>query len=232
MPEPLPVSVIIPTLNEEKCIAKLLQSLGRIDNIEIIVSDGGSEDKTASICANYPVIFIKTSPGRGPQLNAGAAAATREILFFIHADSEIEPGLINDICRTVEAGRQWGCCSLEFDNKAVIFRLIAWFSNLRARLFSSCYGDQGIYCCHDLFHEVGAYPGTAFLEDIALSDCLRRSSRAGVLKSHITSSSRRFKQQGILRTLVKMQVVKIMYRLGVKPESLVKWYRPGRGDKL
>ncbi|MEN6326746.1 MAG: TIGR04283 family arsenosugar biosynthesis glycosyltransferase [Syntrophomonas sp.] len=232
MSEPALVSIIIPALNEENFIESLLQNLLAIPNTEIIVSDGGSSDNTGAICAGYPVKFISSSRGRGPQLNAGAAAAAGEILFFVHADSVIEPQLINEIRQAVKAGHHWGCCSLAFDNTALIFRIIAGLSNLRALLFSSCYGDQGIYCDRALFYKVGPYPPAVFLEDMALSDRLRRSSRARVLKGRIGSSSRRFTRHGVWRTIVKMQAIKIMYRLGGKPESLVKWYHPGYEEQL
>lgn len=224
MPKPLPVSVIIPTLNEESHIEGLLQKLLQIPGIEIIVSDGGSQDNTRAICASYPVILVESATGRGPQLNKGADIATGNILFFIHADAEIEPQLILQMRKAVDAGHQWGCCTLRFDDKRMIFRLIAWQSNLRTRILSSCYGDQGIYCSRDLFYDAGTYPPTVFLEDIGMSDILRRKSRAWVLKGIITSSSRRFKKHGVFRTVVKMQMVKIMYRLGVKPERLIEWY--------
>jgi len=227
MPELWPVSVIIPTLNEEESIESLLQNLLAIPNIEVIVSDGGSSDDTLAICSRYPVIMVESRPGRGFQLNAGAASASGDILFFVHADSAIEPSLINEMCQAVNARQQWGCCTLSFDNEAFIFRLIAWQSNLRSRLYSSCYGDQGIFCSRRLFDEAGQYPTTVFLEDIALSDILRRKSRACILKGTITTSSRRFRRYGVFRTIIKMQMVKVMYRLGIKPESLIEWYHSG-----
>jgi len=226
MPEHWPVSIIIPTLNEEDDIEDLLLTLTAIPDIEVIVCDGGSTDGTCAICARYPVKLVESLPGRGLQLNAGAASASGDILFFLHADSKIEPPLIHEMCRAVEAGHKWGCCTLSFDNQALIFKMIAWQSNLRARLFSMCYGDQGIFCIRELFDAAGQYPLTVFLEDIALSDRLRRQRPARILKGIIKTSSRRFLKYGVIRTIIKMQMVKIMYRLGVNPERLIKWYHP------
>lgn len=206
----------------------MLQSLTAIPGIQVIVCDGGSIDETCAICTHYPVKLIKSLPGRGLQLNAGAEAADRDILLFLHADSNIEAAVIREMCEAVKAGYRWGCCTLSFDNSHLVFRLIAGQSNLRVRLFSSCYGDQGIFCTRELFYEAGQYPQTKFLEDIGLSDKLRRSSSATLLKGGIVTSSRRFIKHGVLRTVIKMQMVKIMYRLGVEPDTIIRWYdRPG-----
>lgn len=225
------LSIIIPTLNEEDIIEGLLQELLSIPNVQVIVSDGGSSDDTCAICARYPVLLVESSRGRGPQLNDGATSATGDILLFLHADSHIEPSLANEICQAVESGKRWGCCTLSFDNRALIFRMIAWQSNLRARLFSMCYGDQGIYCTRELFYEAGQYPTTMFLEDIGLSDRLRRRTRSRVLKGTVKTSSRRFLKHGVFRTIVKMQLVKIMYHLGIDPDRIIRWYdsHPGIG---
>ncbi|NLW92350.1 MAG: glycosyltransferase family 2 protein [Syntrophomonadaceae bacterium] len=218
------LSIIIPTLNEEDIIEGLLQELLSIPDVQVIVSDGGSSDDTCAICARYPVLLVESSRGRGPQFNDGAASASGEILLFMHADSHIEPSLANEIYQAVDLGNKWGCCTLTFDNRALIFRLIAWQSNLRARLFSMCYGDQGIYCTRELFFEAGQYPPTIFLEDIGLSDRLRRRSPAWMLKGTIETSSRRFLKHGVFRTIIKMQIAKILYRLGEKPEKIMRWY--------
>lgn len=218
------LSIIIPTLNEEDIIEGLLQELLSIPDVQVIVSDGGSSDDTCAICARYPVLLVESSRGRGLQLNDGAASATGEILLFLHADSHIEPSLANEICQAVEDGNEWGCCTLSFDNRTLMFRMIAWQSNLRARHFSMCYGDQGIYCTRVLFYEAGQYPTTMFLEDIGLSDRMRRRTPARVLNGTVETSSRRFSKHGVFRTIIKMQMVKIMYRLGINPDKILRWY--------
>ncbi|MGE5391031.1 MAG: TIGR04283 family arsenosugar biosynthesis glycosyltransferase [Deltaproteobacteria bacterium] len=228
MPKPRSVSIVIPTLNEAENIAGLLQTLTAIPDVQVIVCDGGSTDETCAICARYPVKMVESLPGRGMQLNTGAASAEGDILLFLHADSKIEPAVIHEICAAVAAGHKWGCLSLTFDKRDLVFRLIAGQSNLRARIFSMCYGDQGIFCTRGLFYEAGQYPLTVFLEDIGLSDKLRRISPARVLNGKVITSSRRFVKHRVLRTIIKMQIVKIMYRLGVEPDTIIRWYdRPG-----
>jgi rSAM/selenodomain-associated transferase 2 len=222
------LSIIIPTLNEEKHIGPLLDSLLALPGVEIIVSDGGSSDATLEICRRYPVRLLSSPAGRSNQLNAGAQCATGEILLFMHADSRVESTIVNEIRQADRQGRLWGCCSLRFSEEIPIFQLIAFCSNLRARLGSICYGDQGIYCQRGLFQAMGGFPTTVFLEDIKFSQQLKTLQRAYQLKSIITTSTRRFRTQGVGKALGKMQMVKLLYQLGVKPERLRKWYQAGQ----
>jgi len=227
MPNEPRVSVIIPTLNEEENIASLLQSLLVLPGVEIIVSDGGSTDATLEICSHLPVRVLNSPAGRGGQLNAGALCATGEIFLFLHADSCIEDTLVDEISQAVDQGHLWGCCRLQFSEKTPLFRVIAFFSNLRVMLTSCCYGDQGIYCQRDLFQSMGGFPAIVFLEDLNFSYRLRKKQRAHLLKSQITTSTRLFRSQGVGEVLSKMQAVKLLYLLGVKPERLWRWYHAG-----
>lgn len=218
------ISIIIPTLNEEEHIGSLLQQLITVAGIEIIISDGQSRDSTAEICRQFPVKIVKSEPGRGQQLNAGAREARGNILFFIHADCRVDYQVFIEIRKAI-ADHPWGCCTLQFDNPSYFYRIIAAFSNLRSRYLSSCYGDQGIFCNKGLFNEIGQFPATVFLEDIGLSHNLRRFYRAYIVKGRVISSTRRFKKGGIVKTLLKMQLVKLLFMLGMPPEQILEWYR-------
>ena len=223
------ISVIIPTYNEEKNICGLLDCLTGIPGLEVIVSDGGSNDKTRLLCSQYPVKVIEAPLGRGSQLNAGAQGSSGEIFFFLHADSRVKPGVFDDIRETVNSGQKWGCCTIQFDESSLFFAFLTMASRLRSRLFSSCYGDQGIYCERDLFFAAGGYPPIAIMEDIGLSRRLRYYSPAHVVSGKVITSSRRFKNSGPLRTLIKIQVIKLLYAIGVSPERLSRIYRPKDG---
>lgn len=224
------ISVLIPTYNEEQNIGPLLERLVKQPGTEIIVCDGGSTDRTAEICAAYPVKFIRGPRGRGLQLNAGAEVATGEILFFLHADSLVDPGVFPEIRQAVANNYLWGCCTLHFDDRSLFFRAVAFGSRLRAKIFSLCFGDQGIFCQRRFFWEQGGFPPIPLMEDLALSRKLRRRLRARVLSSPIITSSRRFKEGGCLRTLLLMQKLKLLYYLGVSPERLAFMYQ-GRREK-
>src|SRR5882724_3190495 len=90
MPQNPPISVIVPALNEQGRIARCLESLARtLPGAEILVVDGGSGDRTREIAGRFEgagVRFLAAPPGRGPQMNAGAAASAGSVLLFAHAD--------------------------------------------------------------------------------------------------------------------------------------------------
>lgn len=219
------ISVIIPTYNEVNSIDKLLTHLMRVPNIEIIVSDGGSKDGTDMLCEKYPIIFINSPLGRGNQLNAGVKKAKGDIFLFLHADSDFDDTVLDDIRGAIKTGSRWGCCTIEFQDSSVPYIILAFFSNLRANIFSSCYGDQGIYCESHIFHEIGGFQAIPILEDLEFSKRVKKLSKAKVIKSKIFTSPRRFQQGGFMKTLIKMQIIKLFYYWGISPEKLKKIYR-------
>ncbi|GBG85986.1 hypothetical protein CBR_g40798 [Chara braunii] len=97
------VSVILPVLNEEKNIARAIESTrcGTTEGAEavpeVIVVDGGSNDQTVTIARSMGVNVLQSPRGRGPQMNAGAQAANGDVLLFLHGDSSLPPGYIHMI---------------------------------------------------------------------------------------------------------------------------------------
>ena len=81
------LSIIIPTKNEEKYLPKLLDSIKKqnIQNIEIIIADANSTDKTRQIAKNYGCEIVKGGMP-GPARNNGAKNSCRDYLVFIDAD--------------------------------------------------------------------------------------------------------------------------------------------------
>ena len=88
---PLKVSIIIPTFNEESCLRHTLEHIRQLSPYEMIISDGGSNDKTMEIAAKFTEKLVNGPIGRAVQMNAGAKIATGDIFLFLHADSRIDP---------------------------------------------------------------------------------------------------------------------------------------------
>lgn len=219
------ISVIIPALNEEKRVAALLGHLQALEGAkEIIVADGGSADRTRELAAAKAAV-IRCLGGRGPQCNAGARVAGGDILFFLHADSRLEPDALLKIDQAVTDGAAWGCLKLRFDDGHWLSSVIAWCSNLRVRLRGIVFGDQGIFMTRELFERLGGLPGLPLMEDYRLSLDLRKQKIAPVqVRSHITSSARRFAKEGRLRALWRMRRLRALYRRGTDISDIQAMY--------
>ena len=98
------LSVVVPVRNEAEGIAQVLAPLQALrDQLEIIVVDGGSEDDTAALAAPLADKVLASPPGRARQMNAGAAAATGEVLLFLHADTQLPEGFVGMIRAVIPA---------------------------------------------------------------------------------------------------------------------------------
>lgn len=220
------ISVIIPTLNEAANLDAALEPLRDNPDLEIIVADGGSSDATASLAAEAGARLVNSGTGRGVQQNCGAAAATGEILLFLHADTRLPEdfaGLIHACLN--EKGVAGGAFSLSINTERPPLRLIAALANLRSRLLQLPYGDQALFMTRKNFARIGGFPEIEIMEDFALVGKLRKLGRIRILTARVTTSGRRWQKLGILRTTLINQAIVIGYLLGRSPTSLASWYR-------
>ncbi|MBU0479662.1 MAG: TIGR04283 family arsenosugar biosynthesis glycosyltransferase [Proteobacteria bacterium] len=220
------ISIIIPTLNEEENLAATLKHLSSEPEIEIIVADGGSHDKTPMIAESFGVKVVHAPFGRGVQQNAGAAAATGDILLFLHADTLLPRHFASSLRSClVEPGVVAGAFSLAIDLKGSALRLIEKGANFRSRFLQMPYGDQAIFLRKETFTKAGGFPEIGIMEDFALVKKLRRFGKIEILEQKATTSGRRWREKGILKTTLINQVMVIAYLLGAPPTSLASWYR-------
>lgn len=218
------ISVIIPTLNEERGIGRTLGALARQGDAEIIVADGGSIDATKKLAGELARV-VDAPKGRALQMNAGARAATGDILLFVHADSTLPDGAFEEIRRILrDPATVGGGFSLRFDDPAFPFRLIEGASNIRARRLGLIFGDQGIFVRRSVFERMGGFREMPLMEDWDFSRRLGKEGGVTVSGLKITTSSRRFRKDGVWRTVWRMQVIKILYLLGVSPQRLSRIY--------
>jgi rSAM/selenodomain-associated transferase 2 len=215
------VSVVVPVRDEEAVVEGLLAHLAAVaPGCELVVVDGGSADRTVERAQPHARV-VTARPGRGPQLNAGAAASSGEVLWFVHADTTLDPGALGALRAALrDPDVVGGGCLLRFDRSSPALRWLQWTSNLRARHLHWIFGDQAMFVRRAVFDAVGGFPDMPIMEDLEMSRRLHRRGRLVVLPTGSTASARRFVEQGTLRMIVLMQCYKLQYFLGVDPERI------------
>jgi len=220
------LSIIVPVLDEADGIAAHLAALAplRRDAAEVIVVDGGSADETVARAQPGADRVLSAPRGRATQMNVGAAAATGDVLLFLHADTVLPPGAGAAIADALAGGRLWGRFDLRIDGASPLLPLIAALINLRSRLTGIATGDQATFVARDAFVAVGGFPDLPLMEDIALSRALKRLSHPVCLRERVVTSGRRWETKGVLRTVVTMWRLRLAYYLGADPRSLARAY--------
>ena len=175
---PAEISILIPTLDAERDLGRCLESLmeglpaGLIR--ELIVSDGGSRDRTLDIADEAGAVIVTGPPSRGGQLRRGAARARGRWLLVLHADTVLEPGWSAVVADHVGGGGRAAYFRLAFRAGGVMPRWVAGWANLRAALFALPYGDQGLLLPAADYRAAGGYPDQPLMEDVALVRALGR----------------------------------------------------------
>lgn len=220
------ISIIIPVLNEEASIKKLLQQLQtyRQQGHEVIVVDGGSTDNTVSISKSLSDKVIVSSSGRAIQMNKGAAQSNNEILWFLHADTLIPDNAIEHIHQALNI-KSWGRFNVRLSGTNILFRLIESMMNLRSCVTGIATGDQGIFINKVIFNKVDGFPNIPLMEDIKISKNMKKISRPACVKEKLITSSRRWEKNGVLSTVLLMWKLRFLFWLGVNVDKLAKQYK-------
>lgn len=224
------LSIIIPVLNEEENLTTLLPLLSNtFPTCELIVADGGSNDRTASITQKHHVQLITAAAGRGQQMNAGAAVATGNVLLFLHADTQLPLDTIHLIHTAVSKGKQWGRFDVRLSGAHWMLRIIERMMNWRSCITGIATGDQGIFVSRRLFDTVAGFAEIPLMEDIELSKRLKRHDRPACIHTPLITSSRRWEKNGVYRTILLMWRLRLAYYLGASPHVLAQQYQGNRG---
>jgi rSAM/selenodomain-associated transferase 2 len=226
---PESISAVIPTFNEVAGLAPTVNHLRAVPEIrEIIVADGGSTDGTAELAASLGCSVIGAPLGRGAQLRAGAAASRGDVIVVVHADTWLSPESGRALLRClrdplVVAGGFWK----HFRDPPLVMRGSRFRCWLRLWWAGRVLGDQALFVRRWALDAAGGMPELPLMEEIELCRRLRRVGRLALAGAAVTTSTRRFQRQGILRTYWIMWRVARAYRRGVPAAELVRWYEGG-----
>jgi rSAM/selenodomain-associated transferase 2 len=218
------VSVIIPALNEARCLASTIASVRRQCPQEIIVVDGGSADATRAEASTADRV-LSSPRGRARQMNVGAGQARGEILLFLHADCTLEEGALAQAEATLtQGGSTAGCFQMCVTQPGLLYRSIDTCATLRVRLTGLVYGDQGLFLRRDLFERLGGFPEIGLMEDVFLSRKLRALGRIAVVPRKIYVSPRRWQKAGLLRQTLRNWMLTALAGAGIHPDRLAAFY--------
>ena len=224
------VSVVIPVYRDRPELRQMLESLAALEPqpSEVIVVDGGSDPEIEALCAGAGCRYLASRACRGEQMDRGARAAERELLWFLHADNMPRPESIAVMRSHMTRGAAGGWFRFAFENERCWqARLLACLINLRARV-GIPYGDQGLFMRRDAYLKAGGFPPRALFEEPPLIKRLRKSGRFVPAPADLGVSARRWKRDGWFRRSLKNRLLALAYILRRSPEKLAqRYYRRG-----
>jgi len=220
----LPISVVIPTLDEAERIESAVSSALAAEDVECIVVDGGSRDRTLDSAAHAGAKVANAPCGRASQLNAGARLALHPLLVFLHADTILPPGY-DRVVRRILSGPNIACGAfrLRIESNKPSLRAIERLANLRARRLAWPYGDQALFVHAERFHRLGGFPDLPVMEDFEFVRRIRRTGRIEIAPEAVTTCSRRWTRNGAWRTTLLNQVAVLAYLGGVPATTIARW---------
>ncbi|MCP4872697.1 MAG: glycosyltransferase family 2 protein [Proteobacteria bacterium] len=198
------LSIVVPALNEADRIGPLLRHLHAVaPGADVVVSDGGSEDGTVAEASAGGAQVISGGPGRGLQMNAGAAAAVGDQLLFLHADTALPVGVAGLVERALEdSDVALGAFTLRFDQRSAGLALIEKGVRVRSRAARLPFGDQALFLRRAVFDALGGYRDQ-FMEDADLVRRARSHGRLAVLPDEVVTSARAWRERGLVRTTAR-----------------------------
>ncbi|HKK74881.1 MAG TPA: TIGR04283 family arsenosugar biosynthesis glycosyltransferase [Saprospiraceae bacterium] len=224
------ISVIIPTLNEEKNIGQQIRrflAFPRQDLLaEILVVDAGSQDNTVAI-AEKAGAKVLSSPkrGRAAQMNHGARQAKAPILYFVHADVRPPSSCLEDIVQTLDEKSRLGCFAYYFDSKSPLLKINAWFTGFD--WMANGGGDQTLFLRKSCFWKLGGFDEQLpIMEDFDFVWRAKKKKYAlQLVKSRATVSARKYEKNSYLKVQIVNAITFMAFRWGYSPHKLAKWYR-------
>lgn len=222
-----PISIVIPTYEAEAvlpaCLEALMEGVAAGLVRELIISDGGSTDRTVEIASEAGAEVVTGPASRGGQLRRGGAAAGGDWVLFLHADSVLEAGWSDVVSDVLDAPERAYAFRLRFRARGFAPRFVAGWANLRSGSFGLPYGDQGLLISRDLYQSVDGFSDQPLMEDVAMARALR--GQLALLDHVVATGAERYQRAGWMRRGARNLWILTRYFAGVSPERLARAYR-------
>lgn len=220
------VSVVIPVFNEFTLLQPALSNLqaNLPSHCEVIISDGGSIDGSRAYLQQSAYNFVESPQGRALQMNVAARKAQGDYLLFLHVDTQLPDDFSQQLDVMLAEMPDWGFFFVRLSGHHVLFRMIEYFINLRSSLSAVCTGDQALFISRQLFLEQQGFAEIPLMEDVEFAKRLRKVSKPYIIRSAVITDSRRWKKQGIFKTILLMWRLRLAYFFGANPANLHKRY--------
>ncbi len=227
------ISAIIVALNEEQYISSIINELEKQSEVEyeILLADGGSTDRTIDLAYQQGIEIISCRKGKSCQMNDAAKMAKGDILFFVHADMKFSEKTFLAIQQCIDKGFDGGGFANVFDeHNEKIKRIGNWlnfrFIDKREQSDKGVfYGDNGIFVKKSVFEELGGFKEIPIMEDYDFSKRINHRFKVVKIKEPvITVSARRHTKAGFWKTRFQWVFIRILFKWGISPELLAKWY--------
>ena len=227
---PVLFSIIMPVHNEAGSLAATLRRLQswRAAGHELIVVDGRSTDASVEIATGLADAVLSCDRGRARQMHVGALHARGRVLLFLHADTQLPGDALEALSAQLDHGAQWGWFDAGFDSASLAMRVIAFAMNTRARLTRVCTGDQCLFVERETYFAAGGFPLQPLMEDVEFSKRLRALSRPAPIETKVITAARRWREHGVIRTVLLMWDLRLRYFFGASPQALHRRYYPAK----
>ena len=220
------ISIIVPIYNEAAQVDRLANRLRLLKDDwvkEIIIVDGGSNDGCTDFLKKEFTV-LQGPKGRAAQMNFGAQQARGSWLLFLHADTHLDSHHIKHAMGE-GALHQWGRFNVRLSGQHYMFRVIEWFINWRSRITSVATGDQCLFIRKKLFDELNGFADIPLMEDVEICKRMRKQNKPKNILTPVVTSSRRWQQGGVFKTILLMWKIRYLYWRGVSPEILLNLYK-------
>jgi rSAM/selenodomain-associated transferase 2 len=221
------ISFIIPAWRDSQNLSELLPKLTALPGpVEVIVVEALEGRAPSRPYESIGVRFESVPhPNRGGQMNHGASLASGDVLVFHHADTEFTVEHFEAIETAMrDPAVVGGAFHRKFDERHPALMRFEKIARWRASRGATLYGDQSIFVRRDVFHRLGGFAPIPLMEDVEFSPRLRSAGKVVLLDPPLRSSARHHERQGAWKRTIQNGALLLLYKAGVPPQRLHRWY--------